>query len=162
MILHCKTFSARLALAALPLAVLIGLGLAGCGGADFKTAPVSGTVTLNGEPVADIQVLFQPIGTGQGNPGPGSKGLTDADGRYTLKTVDGGRNGAVPGPHQVMLMYLDPNASEEGQTTEGPEAEAAAAQKFKLPPKARDGSQSFTVPEEGTDAADFDFTSSGS
>jgi hypothetical protein len=161
MILHCKAFSARFALAALSLAVLIGLGLAGCGGADFDTVPVSGKVTLDGDPVADIRVLFQPTGTGQGDPGPGSRGVTRADGRFTLETVDGSRRGAVPGTHRVTLVYVDPNAVDE-ESTEGPEAEAAAARVFKLPPKARDGSQKCTVPEEGTDAADFAFTSSGS
>ena len=154
MILHRKTFSTRLALAALSLAVLIGLGLTGCGGPDFQTAPVSGKVTLDGDPVADIQVLFQPTGVGEGEPGPGSRGLTGADGRYKLETMDGSRNGAVPGTHKVMLSYVDPNADPDAETGEGGEEPPPV---FKLPPKARDGSLKYTVPEGGTDEADFEF-----
>jgi hypothetical protein len=150
---------ARLALGALSLAVVLGLALAGCGGVSFPSAPVSGKVTLDGNPTADIQVLFQPTGVGEGNPGPGSQGITDAQGRFTLQTVDGSRAGAVPGTHRVTLTWVDPNASDE-DTGEGPDAPAVP--QFKLPPKARDGSIEFTVPEGGTDQADFEFSSSGS
>jgi hypothetical protein len=160
MIFRRDAFWGRLALGAVSLGVILALALAGCGGVSFHSAPVSGKVTLDGNPMADVQVLFQPAGSESGNPGPGSQGITDARGRFTLRTVDGSRKGAVPGKHKVILMYVDPNAPDE-ETGEGPDAEAAAPQ-FKLPPNARDGSLEFTVPEGGTDQANFELTSSGS
>ncbi len=75
--------------------------LAGCGG-ETKFAPVSGRVTLNEKPLADAWVNFQPIGTKDRDPGPGSVGKTDKDGRYSLR-VDASRSGAVVAQHRVMI-----------------------------------------------------------
>jgi hypothetical protein len=52
----------------------------GCGG--VKYVPVSGVVTLDGKPLANAMVLFQPIGD-QG--GVGSTAKTDSEGRYKLE-----------------------------------------------------------------------------
>ena len=155
-----QAFRGRLAFGTVSLGVMLALAPAGCGGVSFRSTPVSGQVTLDGTPMADIQVLFQPACSESGNPGPGSRAITDAGGRFSLRTVDGSRIGAVPGKHKVTLMYVDPNAPDE-ETGEGPDADAAAPQ-FKLPPKARDGSIEFTVPEAGTDQANFELTSAGS
>jgi len=83
--------------AALPWALLL---LAGCG---TKYAPVSGMVTLDGVPLADASVTFQPVADKGIEAGTGSYGHTDAQGRYTLKTVLGDRAGAVPGKHMVRI-----------------------------------------------------------
>lgn len=77
------------------------LVLAGCGG-EHKFAPVSGRVTLNEKPLADAWVMFQPIGAKDRDPGPGSVGKTDKEGRYTLR-MDASRSGAVVGKHRVMI-----------------------------------------------------------
>jgi hypothetical protein len=61
---------------------------------------VSGTVTMDGKPLANVAVLFQPIG-GTLNPGPGSSGRTDENGGYTLTVMGGGGKGAVVGLHRV-------------------------------------------------------------
>jgi hypothetical protein len=83
---------------------LLSCGLAlilGCGGS--KYASVSGTVTdQDGKPVAYVVVLFQPTGGGQINPGPGSSGRTDEEGKYTLELTGGGK-GAVIGWHRVEI-----------------------------------------------------------
>ena len=63
-------------LLAVPLLLAVG-----CSGPGFDFVPVSGRVTKNGQPLANVRVTFQPEGE---NPGPGSAGTTDADGRYTL------------------------------------------------------------------------------
>jgi len=59
------------------LGTILAIGVAGCGGGGdgFKVAPVSGVVTLNGTPLANAQVRFQP--SAKGNPGPPSTGETD-------------------------------------------------------------------------------------
>jgi hypothetical protein len=47
-----------------PLAALLGMA-AGCGSDVEKTYPVSGTVTLDGEPLADGEIYFVTPATGQ-------------------------------------------------------------------------------------------------
>lgn len=51
--------------------------LAGC--KEMKVAPVSGTITLDGEPLKKASVRFQPMGGGRP-----SMGFTDDNGRYEL------------------------------------------------------------------------------
>ena len=132
------------------------VSLAGCGGSDIETVPVSGRVTLNGDPVESILVSFQPD---EGQAGadavrPGSTGMTDSSGRYELKTPEG--NGAVVGKHIVRLVYKDPDWRESDPSWE---SRADKNPRFKLPPRARDGSITFVVSEQGTSEADFTFES---
>ncbi|MCA9203132.1 MAG: hypothetical protein KDA59_08805 [Planctomycetales bacterium] len=106
------------------------LPLVGCGPAGPKTVPVSGTVTLNGQPVPHLVVHFMPD---EGRP---SWGYTDEQGRFTLNyTRD--RDGAELGKHKVWFVY-EPKAQDAGQEMEwmksGPprasEELAAALQKY--------------------------------
>ena len=70
-------------------------------------APVSGTVTFNGEPVPKLSVVFSPEPVGDNNSvGPYSIGVTDAAGKFTLKTRYDD-NGAVVGEHTVAFEYTD-------------------------------------------------------
>jgi hypothetical protein len=81
---------------------LVSLLLAGCGG--DKIAPVSGVVTLDGVPLANATVNFQPMSEGDRvDPGPGSSGKTDAEGRYRLKVIGKNTRGAVIGKHRVRI-----------------------------------------------------------
>ena len=82
--------------------VLLAAG-AGCSKEAYTLAPVSGRVTLNGDPLPNASINFQPIGEGKKEPGPGSFGRTDADGRYTLYVVGTKRKGAVVGNHRVTV-----------------------------------------------------------
>ena len=43
------------------LVVLLVLSAVGCGGAGYGEVPVSGQVTYNGEPLANVHLSFQPI-----------------------------------------------------------------------------------------------------
>src|SRR5262249_18766571 len=89
------------ALAVATLGLLLGLA-AGCGESS-KYVPVSGGVKLNGKPDPNAGVLCQPVGGKDNiNPGRGSAGITDDNGRFTLKTDDG-HTGAVVGTHQVSI-----------------------------------------------------------
>ncbi|HEY8505703.1 MAG TPA: carboxypeptidase-like regulatory domain-containing protein [Gemmataceae bacterium] len=84
------------------LLAVLGL-LAGCGGGG-ELAPVSGTVTLDGQPLPGATVTFAPAAPGE-NPeaGVSSYGKTDEQGRYSLKTVSDDRIGAVVGKHRVRI-----------------------------------------------------------
>ena len=64
---------------------LVALVIAGCSGGGPTTYKVSGTITFEGQPVADAQVGFVPDGGGEVKP---ARGQTDASGRYTLRTYD--------------------------------------------------------------------------
>jgi hypothetical protein len=88
----------------LPLLLVLALWAAGCKG-EYDTAPVSGQVTLNGKPVAKVAVMFQPVAPpGNINPGPGSYGITDEDGRYSLTVIGKETKGGVIGKHKVRFI----------------------------------------------------------
>ena len=91
------------------LAAVAGvLPIIGCGGTSGDlpgTAPVTGTVTYNGDPVPNAHVMFYPE--------DGEKpavGTTDESGKYTLTTFNEG-DGAIPGTHTVTVTAYD-NSSE--------------------------------------------------
>jgi hypothetical protein len=96
---------------------------------------------LDGEPLGETQVVFQPV---DGRPQDTSIGETDAEGRYELRRIDG-KSGAVVGPHRVRLTSLKPDAGDE-RTRLPPD---------RVPTRYRDGSLTFTVPAKGTSSADF-------
>jgi len=124
----------------------------GCGGSGGKVAPVTGTVTLDGKPLANALVAFQPMATpGKPNAGMGSTGITDANGKYTLKTVDTDRSGAVVAKHSVMIT-MKPESSDLDVPR--------PPQKALLPAKYNHQSElQFDVQPGGTDAANFDLKS---
>jgi hypothetical protein len=132
----------------LGLLVLAGLG---CSKEPYALAPVSGQVTLNGQALPNATVTFQPIGSKNQDPGPGSTGRTDAEGRYTLQVVAVGskRQGAVVGLHRVSITTqsgANPQAIREDKP---PPPEI-------LPPRYNSKTElTHEVPPEGTDQADF-------
>jgi hypothetical protein len=136
----------------LPVLAVLAVGAVGCGG-PYQTAPVSGRVTLNGQPLARASVTFQPVvSAGNNNPGPGSGGFTDSDGRYTLKLIGQETRGAVVGLHKVRISLLPPDAAD---TDDRPK-------KYKqLPAKysGKDTKLEYEVLSGGTDSADFALTS---
>jgi len=94
----------------------LGLGalvLAGCGGpAEVKTTPVSGTVYLNDQPLEGAAVTFVPDAAAAGpggaavaSGGVSATGVTDASGKFTLKT--GQKEGAAAGKYQVAISKMD-------------------------------------------------------
>jgi len=140
---------------------LVLVGLAGCGGGDsFEIAPVSGTVTLNGQPLADATIGFQPSG-GEKEQGPGSSGKTDAQGRYTLTTNDG-RRGATVGTHQVRISTLkmaENKDVEDASIFIKLSKSGSVLAPEKVPSKyAKEEPLTFTIPSGGTDKADFNLS----
>jgi len=130
------------------LASFLVIGAAGCGGGEgYSTAPVSGSVTLNGAPLANAMVRFQP--SAKGNPGPASVGETDDQGMFTLAFNDG-KEGAVVGPHKVFISTRRMQPAAENSDTE---IEVATEQ---VPANYRTDPPTFTVPKGGTDSAKFE------
>ncbi|QDT69371.1 hypothetical protein MalM25_23080 [Planctomycetes bacterium MalM25] len=79
----------------------------GCGGGP-KMANVSGVVTLEGEPVPNVVVRFQPLPP-EGESfatGKAAFGEAGADGKFRLSTY-GEYDGAVVGVHRVTVSSLD-------------------------------------------------------
>jgi hypothetical protein len=132
-----------------PVLAALAVLSAGCGSESYKTARVSGRVTLNDQPLANAAVMFQPVGAGA-NPGPGSAGVTDADGRYTLLIIGKKTKGAVVGKHKVRItMYQqDDPADDRPRPTK------------RLPARynGKNTELEFDVPAGGSDSADFRLT----
>jgi len=97
-------------------AAFCALGLCiGCGSDGLGTAPVSGMVTLDGEPVEGAGVMFSPV-----KPGPIAMGTTDTEGRFVLAT--GRLPGAMLGEHQITVsksLLLNSTQQEQGKSLAG-------------------------------------------
>ena len=77
-------------------------GMSGCGGSGIALAPVRGRVTLDGRPVANAWVKFQP------SKGRGSEARTNHDGVFELEyTAE--RRGALLGAHKVEVGTREGN-----------------------------------------------------
>ena len=78
---------------------------AGCGDSGPPLVPVSGTVTLNGRPLANATVSFIPQESNKfGRP---AQGTTGPLGYY--KAMSRNRAGAVPGKYQVVVSQTAAN-----------------------------------------------------
>lgn len=108
----------------LRVGLLLALPLAlGCSKAPkLPTVPVSGTVTMDGQPLEGASVGFSPV-----NPdGTPANGTTDAQGTFRLQTYLGASfgqgDGAMPGDYIVMVTKY------EAKTGSAPSADEIAAQ----------------------------------
>lgn len=87
------------------LTAVMALSLLGCneGLKKFRTAKTSGQVLCDGEPVANVRVYFQPVGTpGQLESGKVGGGHAAKDGKFVISTY-GEADGAVVGSHNVIV-----------------------------------------------------------
>lgn len=132
-------------------ALLLCLGfLAGCG-EDVPTEevpplqPVSGTVTVDGEPVQGVAITFVPT-TGTGN---GAYGATDASGKYDLQYRTG-EPGIPAGEYMALFTkVVQPDGSPipEGQTAADVNAVDMIPDRYRQ----MDGAdRRVTVPQGGT------------
>jgi hypothetical protein len=87
-------FFAILALSSITLTI-------GCGGG-VTYIPIGGTITLDGTPVVEAEVAFIPDST-KGTIGENSSGFTDAQGRFSLRTNQSGKEGVAPGIYRVTI-----------------------------------------------------------
>jgi hypothetical protein len=108
----------------------MGMGLLiGCGGPEF--ARVSGTVTLNGKPLNDVEVRFLPDPE-KGNPGPTASAFTDRQGHYELRCERPPKNGTILGFHRVCILDITAIARSRGMPG-GPDVVAGAPGADKAP-----------------------------
>jgi len=82
--------------------LLAAFFVAGCG-SKAKTIPTSGVVTLDGEPLADARVTFNPLDAS----GRMAFGNTDSQGRFTLSTFKEG-DGALAGQYRITVTIVGP------------------------------------------------------
>jgi hypothetical protein len=120
----------------------------GCGGP--RPVKVSGTVTLNGQPVEGAMVQFVPVKDG-GRP---ATGLTTADGGFNLTTIEN-HDGALPGDYKVVITYNPPVESGPAQSTEQGMKEI-----MKLQEKAKRVKPKYVIPPAYTDASRTPLTQS--
>jgi hypothetical protein len=120
--------------------------LLGC--AQSKYAPVAGTITMDGKPLANVVVNFQPSGSDL-NPGPGSTGRTNANGEYSLRLIGGGA-GAVLGWHRVEVNPV---------VESSPDDDRAPAAKVKIPTKYNRKTELQFEVKRGDNKADFQLSS---
>lgn len=132
----------RLAVAALGLVLSVG-----CGGG--PTVPVSGTVTLDGEPLEGATVIFTPQDDGRP-----SAARTDSEGRYEL-TFSRDARGALPGKHVVTISTYS------GEDTDSDPEYAIPASPEKVPAKYNVNSELVETVEQGGNTIDFDLDSEG-
>lgn len=133
------------------VSVLFGVGCSGP-----KHSPVSGRVTLDGKPLPNAAVLFQPKSTGDNpNPGLGSGAKTDGDGNYTLTISGTNELGAIVGKHRVEISAFD-RVKEIDPNSDRVEKPARNL----VPPKYNNQSTlEFDVPAGGTKDANFELSS---
>ena len=116
--------------------------LAGCGGpAHPDVGRVSGVITLDGQPLADATVMFQPT------TGRASVATTDSAGKYSLLYLDG-VPGALLGTHKVIIRTEIPG--EDGQPP---------VAKEKLPKKYHDTTELTAEVKPGANKFDYDLKS---
>ena len=85
----------------------------GCASDSPKTSPVTGVVTLAGQPVEGAAVQFFPVATEGG--GTGAQALSKADGTFEVETTfDAGKTmekGMRPGEYRVTVAKLETPAA---------------------------------------------------
>ena len=86
----------------------------GCGESGPPLGQVSGTVTMDGQPLANALVTFTPEAGGRG-----STGKTDASGKYELAFVDS--KGALIGAHKVSVTTIKEAAAAVEMSSDSPE-----------------------------------------
>lgn len=130
--------------------LLFGMALLqlGCGSKE-GLAPVSGVVMLEGQPLADANVLLHPV-TAKGA-GP-FVGVTDSAGKFTLGPSAGpAGSGAVPGEYRLTITTLKTVPVGEGD---------AAIPKVVTPERVPDnysrGNMRFVVPDAGNTEVKID------
>jgi len=124
------------------LFLLLAVGVSGCGG--VRVVPVEGRVTLDDKPFPNVKVLFYLDG---GGPETNYTAITDAEGHFSLASLDGKKSGVAPAAYSVSLTtaHWAPDALE----TDPPPTE-------RVPQNQRE--QKFEVPADGTKEANFTIT----
>jgi hypothetical protein len=125
------------------------IAFAGCGGSDVPSlADVSGTIQMDGKPLANASVTFIPE---NGRP---SSGMTDSSGFYTMSYSEQA-DGVVPGPCRVMISTGKPGKENDDGESE-PGTPETVPQEYNV-----DTSLVFDVQSGKSNTADFSLTGGG-
>lgn len=110
--------------------VLAVLAVCGCGGTDYDSVPVSGTVTYKGSPVEGATVAFH-----GGSASVPATGVTDASGKFKLSSYDP-NDGAPAGSYKVTVTKkkIEGGASGKMSMEEAAKAGPATAKETDLLP----------------------------
>jgi hypothetical protein len=120
-----------------------------------KTAPVSGRITLDGQPLADAHITFQPVGNSdQSSPGMGSYARADSTGAYTLRLVESNQPGAVVGQHRVEINLRNDSSDDGDRRGKSPAAKIAIPAKYN-----RQSELTIEITAAGKTDANFDLSS---
>ena len=122
--------------------MLLSLGCASRDTPDL--GKVSGVVTLDGEPLPQATVEFQPTEAG----GVTSFGTTDDEGKYEL-SYSVGIDGAKVGEYKVRITSYRQEHVEDGPPREIPE---------RVPPKYNSQTELVRTVEAGSQTMDFELT----
>lgn len=115
--------------------VLIALGIAGCDAGDGPV-PVTGRIMFDGQPLSGASISFVPDGSGRQ-----ATGFTDAEGVFSLSTVDP-KDGAMPGKYKVIIQPSTPPA-EVVVAASADEAMVAGAKAAAAKPKGKAAGSEF-------------------
>lgn len=109
------------------LSLVFSLGmismLIGCGEGGPAMNAVTGTVTIGGQPAADVLVTLQPTDSSM----EAASGRTGADGSYTLTTGVQGKPGAMTGSYKVVLQPQSSSSMDEAAYAGGGDQSAPPA-----------------------------------
>ena len=136
------------------LFVLVALAaaaqFAGCARPSANIVPVSGKVTLDGQPLVGANITFQPITdkAATANSASGSFAKTDAEGKFTLELITPEQPGALVGKHRVTIATA--------VFAEAADDDLKLAEPEKVPARYTDGSYELEVPAGGTDQANIE------
>jgi hypothetical protein len=131
------------------------LVLSGCFGGRSDLGQVTGTVTIDGEPINYASVTFMPT------QGRASIGLTDLNGVYNLVYVIG-ENGALIGNHKVIVTTKVVKETEYGGRSGGIKDPVRQTGRKELLPKEnsdRNHTELTATVESGNNTINFDLTS---
>lgn len=138
------------------LVACVGLiSLSGCFGGNSDVGSVTGTITIDGEPINYAKVTFMPT------QGRASVGLTDANGVYKLVYVIG-QDGALIGNHKVIIQSEVVKEPAYGQEDGGTKDPVRTTGRKELLPKEncdRNLTKLTAIVESGTNEINFDLTS---
>jgi hypothetical protein len=88
----------------------------GSGAEKTNRVKVEGLVTLDGEKVSEVMVMFLPVKRGEGKP---AFGVTDEEGNFELGTSNPG-DGADPGEYKVVITERATGSKQENANKDAP------------------------------------------
>ena len=116
------------------------IGMTGCGDPGIGAIQVTGTVTVDGAPMAGATVVFSPDEGGQA-----ASGVTNAEGKYKL-TTEKANDGAVPGKYKISITKHENAADDIPKTADPNDAKSMDAIYSKLNTREKQKSKNLIAP----------------